>query len=647
MGNNVELSTEKSMDEHNILRFDRFTLDPQRHTLHRDREAILLPESALTVLEALVSNAPETVDKATLMDIAWPDTAVIPDNLVQAIHTIRTALGGDARQPRFVQTVHRRGYRFVAPVTTISSAEIQAQSIKAPFDIDATFNSRKFLRKPALGIVLLIVAFGLGIFGLKAFQDRSESSLSPVRSIAVLPLENLSGDPEQEYFADGMTDALITELARIESLDVISRTSVMKFKDTKLALPQIARELKVDAIVEGTVTRAGGRIRVIAQLVDADDHHIWGENYEYENQNVLRLQRDLAQAIAQEIGARVEPRTSDGLALVVDPDAFEALLRGHHVLRDRTEQAILKAQDYFNQSIVHDPEYAPAYAGLADTYNLLANYGFAPSTQTRPLAQQMAEKALQLDPNLAEAHLALAIVAGEYDWDFDEAEREFSIALTLRPSDPVTRSRHAQLLVATGALPEAVKEIQYSQRLDPLSEIINANVGWFLFLNGQDQEAETILLDVLEFSPDFAVAYFYLGLLFDHQGRFSEAISMLEKARDLSHHSGYAEAALAHALARSGDRFRAEEILNSLLEKQRSGYVSPVGLALANFGLDRIDEGFRWLERAFEERKGWLLHLRVEPALDGLREDPHYLDLVTRIGLPEPSGNFDGTTPTH
>ncbi len=259
----------------------------------------------------------------------------------------------------------------------------------------------------------------------------------------------------------------------------------------------------------------------------------------------------------------------------------------------------------------------------------------------------MAEKALQLDPNLAEAHLALAIVAGEYDWNFDEAAKEFSIALALRPSDPVTRSRHAQLLVATGALPEAVKEIQYSQRLDPLSEIINANVGWFLFLNGQEQEAEAILLDVLEFSPDFAVAYFYLGLLFDHQGRFSEAISMLEKARDLSHHSSYTEAALAHALARSGDRFRAEEILNSLLEKQRSGYVSPVGLALANFGLDRIDEGFRWLERAFEERKGWLLHLRVEPALDGLREDPRYLDLVTRIGLPEPSGNSDGTTPTH
>ncbi len=622
------------MTAHSVYRFDTFTLDPLRHSLRRDDEVILLPESALAVLEALVSRAPETVDKETLMDIAWPNTAVISDNLVQAIHSIRTALGGDARQPRFVQTVHRRGYRFVAPVTIMDS---ECSQNRVP-----VVSERK--EKSPLRIVILalcLAAVGLvTLVGAFQWSKTSKTATYPaIRSLAVLPLENLSGDPEQEYFADGMTDTLITELARIKVLDVISRTSVMKFKDTRLSVPQIADELGVDAIVEGTITRAGGRIRVIAQLVDARDRHIWGENYEYENQDVLRLQRDFAEAIAREIGACVEVVSPEKEPRAVNPEAYEAVLRGHYVLKNRTEEAFLRAQDFFQQAIAIDPECSPAYAGLADTYNLQANYGFAPSPVVRPLAREMAEKALSLDENFAEAHLALALVAGDYDWNFEEAEREFALAISLRPSSPAARSRHAQLLVAIGALPRAIEEIQYALRLDPLSEIINANVAWFFFLNGQELEAEQGLLEVLEFSPDFAVTHYYLGVLLDHQQRFDEAITALERARILSDGSSYVEAALAHALARSGDRAQAEAILSALIEKRSNTYVSPVGLAVASFGLDRVDEGFGWLERAFDERKGWLLHIRVEPALDGLRDDPRYRDLIDRIGLPELTQN--------
>ncbi len=623
------------MDKHPVFRFGRFTLDPVLRTLHRNEVMVPLPESAMAVLEVLVSQAPEAVDKATLMDKAWPDTAVIPDNLVQAIHSIRTALGGDARQPRFVQTVHRRGYRFVTPVTIIQSTGDSDPPERLPADPIATARPKALRFLPAgLGVCMAAAVLAIGVVVLRG-AHRSERNPAPaVRSLAVLPLENLSGDPEQEFFADGMTDALITELARIKTLDVISRTSVMKFKDTLLNVPHIADELGVDAIVEGSVTRADGRIRVIAQLVDARDHHIWGENYEYENQNILRLQRDIAQAIAREIGARVETQPSENPPRIVNPKAHEALLRGHYVLRNRTEEAFRRALEFFNQAVSIDPDCAPAYASLADTYNLLANYGFVPSPEVRPLARDMAEKALNLDADLAEAHLALAVVASEYDWDFEEADREFAIALALRPSSPAIRSRHAQLLVAVGALTRAIDEIQYAQRLDPLSEIINANVGWFLFLAGHEQAAERRLLEVLEFCPDFAVAHFYLGVLFDSQKRFDEAVAALERARDLSDRSSYAQAALAHALARSGDQARATTILDGLLEKQRTGYVSPIGLAIASFGLGRVDEGFGWLERAFDERKGWLLHLRVEPALDGLRDDPRYLDLITRIGLP-------------
>ncbi|RLE22175.1 MAG: hypothetical protein DRJ65_14455 [Acidobacteria bacterium] len=625
------------MDEHPFFQFDRFVLDPILHTLHQNDVAVPLPESAMAVLEILVSSAPEAVDKATLMDKAWPDTAVIPDNLVQAIHSIRTALGGDARQPRFVQTVHRRGYRFVAPVTIIQSTHDSQPSENSAAVPVAVARPQAFRSRPAVfGICLAIGVLAIGAVVLRRNYPSKGNPAPPVRSLAVLPLENLSGDPEQEYFADGMTDALITELARIKTLDVISRTSVMKFKDTRLSLPHIADELGVDAIVEGTVTRSDGRIRVIAQLVDAQDHHIWGENYEYRDQDILRLQRDVAVAIAGEIGARLEPSPADTQPRIVNPKAHEAFLRGQFVLRNRTEGAFLRAQEFFNQAIAIDPDYAPAYAGLSDTFNLLANYGFSPSPRVRPQARAMAERALELDPDLVEAHLALAIVAGEYDWDFEEADREFAIALALRPSSPVTRSRHAQLLVALGALDRAVDEMQYAQRLDPLSEIINANVGWFLLLAGQETAAEKRLLEVLEFCPDFAVAHFYLGVLFDSQNRFGEAITALERARDLSDRSSYAEAALAHALARSGDRAGATTILDGLLERQHTGYVSPVGLAVATLGLGRIDEGFEWLERAFDERKGWLLHLRVEPALDGLRDDPRYLDLIERIGLPDP-----------
>ena len=595
---------------------------------------IALPESAFLVLETLVKQAPDTVDKDSLMDAAWPDTAVVQDNLVQAIHAIRSALGGDARNPRFVLTVHRRGYRFVAPVTVIDADEggtAVGEARGAPGSLGRWTRGR--ILAVSLVLVASVVAAGAIITAVTSRPGPSEPFT--VRTIAVLPLDNLSGDPEEEYFADGMTDALITELARIESLDVISRTSVMKFKDARLSVPEIAEELGVDAIVEGTVTRADGRIRVIAQLVDARDRHIWGENYEVEIRDVLRLQRDFAVAIAEEIGARVDPATSKRPPRAVNPAAYEAVLRGHHLLRDRTKDTILRAQGYFNEAILIDPGNAAAFAGLAYTYNLLANYGYSPSSEARPMAREMAERAIALDPDDADAHLALALVAGEFDWDFAEAEREFTFALARQPSSPVARSGYSHLLVTMGDLAGAIEELRHARRLDPLSEIISANIGWILFLDGQDEEAERQLREVLEFSPDFAVAYYYLGALLDRQERFEEAIAVLRRARDLSHGSSYARAGLAHALARSGNHTEGQAILDALLQESREAYVSPIGLAVAHFGLGQADGAFLWLEQAFDERKGWLLHLRVEPVLDGFRDDPRYIDLVTRIGLLE------------
>lgn len=621
-----------------LYRFDTFSLDPLRKTLRRGDDEVPLSESAWLVLEALVTNAPEMVDKETLIDAAWPDAAVVQDNLVQAIHTIRSTLGEDARNPRFVQTVHRRGYRFVAEVERVGGDDQPSQIANehCPPETRSGWTGARFAGVSAA--VVVVVAAMVAIASVVS-EHRRANGQHPVRTIAVLPLDNLSGDVEQEYFADGMTDALITELARIGSLDVISRTSVMKFKDTLLSVPEIADELGVDAIVEGTVTRAGGRVRVIAQLVDARDRHIWGENYEVEDRDVLRLQRDFAVAIAGEIGARVDPRSSDAPPPEVDPKAYEAVLRGHHLLENRTEEAIQKAQAYFNEAAAIDPDYAAAFAGIAYTHNLMANYGFEPSPVARSQARDTAERAIELDPNCADAHLALALVAAEYDWRFEEAVREFNFALSLQPSSPVARSGYAHLLVATGDIEGAIDELRRAQRVDPLAEIISANIGWILFLDGQVSEGERQLREVLDFSPDFAVAHYYLGALLDHQERFDEAIVELEEARDLSRGSSYTEAALAHALARSGDRDAAQTILDALLEQSRTEYVSPIGLAVAHFGLGQADEAFDRLDQAFEERKGWLLHLRVEPALDGFRDDPRYRDLVAAIGLPQVDGS--------
>ncbi len=619
-----------------LYTFDEFIFDSVRRSLHRGDLEIDLPESAALVLECLVDRAPDAVDKEILIDAAWPGTAVVPDNLVQAIHALRSALGGDAKRPKFIQTVHRRGYRFVCPVERVESADDLPPV--APLEVieESRAWSRRQLGGLALGLAVVLLIIGAVTTALSRWNGADRPRV--VRSLAVLPLDNLSGDPEQEFFADGMTDLLITELARFESLDVISRTSVMRFKDTQESLPEIADELGVDAVVEGTITRDGDRIRVIAQLVDDEDRHIWGESYEYLYSDVLQLQRDFALAIAREIGARIDPERASTANSLVDPAAYEAVLRGRHLVRARTHEAILLARDLFQEAISIDPDFASAYGGLAYVYNLLANYGFEPSPVARPLAREAAERALELDPDLAEAHQALAMVAYEYDWDFEVADREYAIALSLQPSSAETRSWYANLLLAMDKKKRAIEEMRHARRLDPLSPIVSSNLGWVLFVDDQVEEAEKQLLEVIGYQPDFAVAHFYLGLLYDRQNRFDEAIASLEDAVRCSNRSSYAVAALSRSMARSGDEEQAQGLLDELLSRRKEAYVSPVGLAVAHFGLGRVDEAFAYLEEAYTERKGWLMHIRVEPALDGHRDDPRYLDLVRRIGLPDPVG---------
>lgn len=615
------------MDRPACFRFGDFVLDIRRHRLFRRGEEVVLPTRAVTVLETLVAAAPETVTKVQLMEAAWADVAVVDDNLVQAIGAIRTALGDDPKEPTFVQTVHRRGYRFIAPVEPVVEA-VPTQRIRLadiPLPQPGSISRRVVLVAVAVAVAVTAVGLGFGLWPAAA----------PVRSLAVLPMTDLTPQADDPYFAAGMTDALITELARYAELDVISRTSMEQYRGTRKTVPKIADELGVDALVEGTVTRADGRVRVIAQLVDERDRHLWGESFERPLEDVLILQRQVAEAVAAEIGATLQlrPALETGRP-TIEPAAHRAYLRGRRVSEQRTEESLVRAVELFEEAVSIEPEWAEPWLGLADIFNLLANYGYRPSDAARPRARHAARRALELDPDLAEAHTALALVAAEYDWDFAAADVAFRRALELNPSSSTSHSWYAHFLASQGDLDEAVLELQRAHRLDPLSSIVEANIGWFRLFAGEVELAEQRLRETLDFDPDFVVAHYYLGILLATQGRAEEGAAHLERAVELSGGADFARAALACSLAAGGDLRGARRIRQELVEESAGRYVSPVSLTYAAVAVGDVDGAFAALEDAYRERKGWLLHLRLDPLIAGLRADPRFEDLAARVGLP-------------
>jgi len=457
-----------------------------------------------------------------------------------------------------------------------------------------------------------------------------------IRSLAVLPLENLSGDPEQDYFVDGMTDALIADLAKISELRVISRTSMMSYKGTDKPLPEIARELNVDAVVEGSVVRAGGRVRITAQLIHAaTDQHLWANSYEHEVRDVLGLQSEVARAIAQEIQITVTPQEQARLASVrpVNPDAYEAYLKGRYHWNKRTEEGFRKAIDYFQEAIDIDPSYAVAYSGLADCYSLLADYGILRPEEAYPKAKAAAAKALEIDDTLAEAHASLAMAVWQYDWDRSRAAGEFQRAIELNPGYATARHWHALFLGRTGRLDEAIAEIKHAQELDPLSLIINTVTGMVFYWARQYDLAIEEYRKTLEMDPNFELAHYLLGWVYGQKGMYNEAIAELKHAETFAGGAPKHVARLAQVYAAAGMENEARKILDELNELSKRRYVPPCFFAIICAGLGEQDLAFAWLDRACAERDSYLLDLKVDPVYDGLRSDPRFDPLVRRIGL--------------
>ncbi len=539
--------------------------------------------------------------------------------------------------------VHRRAHKRKASVYAYES-EIDAwwndgRTRLEVMERAAAGRRRRVMWGATAGLLLLGLGPGLNVGGLRDLLV-GRPVAGEITSVAVLPLKNLSGDPAQDYFAEGMTEALITELGKISSLQVLSYQSVIGYRQTAKPLPEIARELKVDALLEGAALRSGDRVRITANLVQATpERHLWAETYEFDQREVLAVQGKVARNVASQIRVKLTPQEQARLtsSRPVDPKAYEAYLLGRaYFYKTRTPTSLARAKEHLEKAIGRDPGYAPAYASLAELY--IATSGRGVLTRgpgdARLQARQWAEKALKLDDTLAEAHTALARVA-QQEWDWAGAEREYRRAIELNPSYPLARIWYALYLDGMQRFEEAVAQAESAQQLDPASALINTWAGAAYFYAGRAEEAMASWQKALELDPGYSDASIVLARTYVTKGMYQRAIAELQKALILNARDSFILGALAHAYARAGRREEALKIVGELkrIETDR-GSIPTFSFIWAYAGLQDKNQAFAWLERSYKERRDRMVWLNVDPLLDPLRSDPRFHDLVRRVGLP-------------
>ena len=627
------------------FRFGIFEADLRTGEVRKSGRKVRLQEQPFQVLAMLLERAGEVVTREEVQKKLWAEDTFVDfeHGLNIAINKIREALGDSAESPRFVETLPKRGYRFVAPVEAL---DVQKPEV-IPSAVMPEGSAKAELARPGRSIWhyaiaslggVAVVAGLLVAFNAGGLRDRflGTSSLPQIRSIAVLPLENLSGDPEQEYLADGMTDALITQLGQTSTLRVTSRTSIIRFKGAKKPLPEIARDLNVDAIVEGGVLRSGERVRITAQLIYAPtDQHLWAETYEEDFRNIIQVQNQVAQAVAREIrinlASREQARRGEGRA--PNPQAYEAYLKALYYSGRPPERA--KAMEYFNQAIQLDPNYGAPYAALAGSYATPAFYDTIPPKEGYSKMREAASNALSRDDTLAEAHGYLALVKLHYDWDWAGAEQEFRRALELNPNHAGVRHDYAHFLMAMNRGTESLAQSERAVDLDPFSLGLMACLGWHRLFGRQYDQSIEQSLRTLQVNPNFLWAQINLAWAYEQTSMFDEAIAQFQTAAKLpGTASTLAMASLGHSYAVARRRGEAQAVLAQLTERAAKSYVSPYQIAAIYAGLGETDQAFAWLEKAYTERSSWLVHITWDPRLATLHADPRFSDLVRRIGLP-------------
>jgi TolB-like protein/DNA-binding winged helix-turn-helix (wHTH) protein/Flp pilus assembly protein TadD len=619
-----------------VLRFGTFEVDVPAGELRKNGLKLKLQEQPFQVLCMLLEHPGEVVTREELRSRLWPaDTFVDFDHgLNAAVKRLRDALGDDPNNPRYVETLARRGYRFLVPLqgqAVTPSPAVPTPVLPAPITIPAAKRRTLAIGGP----VFLVVAVTV-LWWLVAHRFVSPSGVAPIRAIAVLPLDNLSGDPAQEYFADGITDVLITELGRVSALRVISRQSVMRYKGSKKPLPEIARELGVEALIEGSVVRDGHRVAVTANLIDASsEKHIWSERYDRNLGDILTVQSDFAQAIAREVQVKLTPSERVRLASrnTVNAEAYELYLNGLYFSGKATEEGRKQAIQYFERAIEIDPNDALAYAGIAGSYAPLGYYGFVSPAESDSKTVWAATKALELDDTLAEAHSALGLARSVHEWDWLTGEREIRRAIELNPGNAGAHNLYAQILMMTGRTQESAAESKEARKLDPLSPVTYALWAERLVWSREYDQAIEECQKAIELDPTYPVARLRLGVAYEAKGKYEKAIAELESARELSGRAPYFLRSLGHAYATAGRKGQAQQLLQELREDSAKRYVSPFAFALIYTGLGEKEQAFDWLEKAYQQRDPSLSTIGGDPRLDPLRADPRFQNLLRRVGV--------------
>jgi DNA-binding winged helix-turn-helix (wHTH) protein/TolB-like protein/Tfp pilus assembly protein PilF len=639
------------MGEHSqhFYEFGRFRINTGDRVLLRDQEIVPLTPKVFDILLALVESSGQVISKDGLMKKVWPDSFVEEGNLTQNISLLRKALGEGQNGHQYIETVARRGYRFVAPVresrdsgfdsrdkatagvaaiepAAVVTSETATASVSRDAAVQNVIGSLKRQGALALVSLLALAAAAAGIVYSTRGGKAIDGSSSIIESIAVLPFINEASDADAEYFSDEITESLVNNLSQLPKLRVVPRSVVLNYKGGETDPRKIARELNVRAVLTGRVHRRGDTLSIQVDLIDATNvAQMWGQHYDRRVSDILLVQEDISRDIFENLRLKLSVEEQKQL------EAFSLYLKGRNAWNKRTEDGLLQGIEYFQKAIEVDQSYAPAYAGLADCYNMLVVYGISQPKDAFPKAKEAATKALSIDGTLAEARTSLAFIKHRWDWGREEAEKEFQLAIKYKPTYAPAHQWYSSYLVAMGRFDEAIAEAKRAQELEPLSFISNSHLGWILYLAGRYDEAIAHCKRLLDVDPNFFPARRYLGLVYEQKGMYKEAIDQFQQGVKLSGNP-LMLSLLGHAYAASGKKSEALRILADL-DKEKQRYVSPYTIATIYAGLGEKDHAFKWLEKAFEDRDIWLMNLKVDPQLAPLRPDRRFENLLQRIGI--------------
>ncbi|MCU1266284.1 MAG: hypothetical protein JWM21_2602 [Acidobacteria bacterium] len=643
--------------ESKFYEFGSFRLDTSERVLLRDLNPVPLTPKVFDILLALVERGGHIVEKDDLMKRVWPNTFVEEGNLTQNVSVLRKALGENPASPQFIETVARRGYRFVAtvkagaengldqvPVLTVPVKPVESQSAQtitipqplvanlaqnghhAPPAKSAPATASKF-RNHKLGLSLAaVLVAGIGLIYFTGLSKAGSGAGNPIDSIAVLPFVDDAAGSDAQYLNDKIAESLINSLSKLPKLRVVPRSVVANYKGN-IDPRQVGRDLNVRAVVTGRVHRYGDTISIQADLIDLDQvAQIWGQLYDRKLADILLVQEDISRDIFENLRLKLNVEEKKHL------EAYRLYLKGRNSWNKRTAESLQEGISYFQKAIDTDPSYAPAYAGIADCYNMLVVYGASQPKDGFPKAKEAAIKALEIDESLAEAHTSLAFIKFRWDRDRVEAEREFLQAIKLKPAYAPAHQWYSSFLIALERYDEAIAEAKRTQELEPLSFTASSHLGWIYYLAGQSDRAIEQCSKILELDPNSFPARRYRGLAYEQKGMYREAIDEFQKGVKVSG-SPLMLALLGHAFAASGQKAEAEHVLTELSDLQGRRYVSSYTVAAIYAGLGNRDQAFKWLEKAYEERDVWLMNLKVDPVFTKLRSDKRFPDLLDRAGL--------------